>query len=350
MDAAIERALELMAESQRMVALTGAGISTPSGVPDYRSPKSGLWEQALDMAEIATIYAFRHHPQTFYDWLRPLLGIIRAATPNPAHLALAQLASARGDAPATLGHYDRYTALKDSLQGADTQREIAHLRTAFDTERKERDNAVLRLQNTVQESRLKSRGRLLIGSAVLALLAVVSALLFRRNYRQKRNHADELERLNAQLEASNAEIHEVNGLLQLRLLRSQMNPHFIYNGLNSAARMTQDGRTAEALAYLQGFARLLRMVLEHSVKDQVDIQEEMDFLRQYSRLVVLSKAPVGSSARITLGLAISARAMATRCFWPPLISLGMCLAQSRKPTLASISTASSFRLRLPTPW
>jgi len=91
MDAAIERALELMAESQRMVALTGAGISTPSGVPDYRSPKSGLWEQALDMAEIATIYAFRHHPQTFYDWLRPLLGIIRAATPNPAHLALAQL-------------------------------------------------------------------------------------------------------------------------------------------------------------------------------------------------------------------------------------------------------------------
>lgn len=94
MDAAIERALELMAESQRMVALTGAGISTPSGIPDYRSPKSGLWEQALDMAEIATIYAFRRHPQTFYDWLRPLLGIIRAAKPNPAHLALAQLEAA----------------------------------------------------------------------------------------------------------------------------------------------------------------------------------------------------------------------------------------------------------------
>ena len=94
MDAAIERALELMAESQRMVALTGAGISTPSGIPDYRSPKSGLWEQALDMAEIATIYAFRRQPQTFYDWLRPLLGLIRAAAPNPAHVALAQLEAA----------------------------------------------------------------------------------------------------------------------------------------------------------------------------------------------------------------------------------------------------------------
>jgi len=94
MDSSIERAAELIAESQRMVALTGAGISTPSGIPDYRSPKSGLWEQAVDMAEIATIYAFRRQPRAFYDWLRPLLGIIRSATPNPAHLALAQLEAA----------------------------------------------------------------------------------------------------------------------------------------------------------------------------------------------------------------------------------------------------------------
>ena len=94
MDASIEWAAELIAESERMVALTGAGISTPSGIPDYRSPKSGLWEQAVDMAEIATIYAFRHQPRAFYEWLRPLLGIIRAATPNPAHIALAQLEAA----------------------------------------------------------------------------------------------------------------------------------------------------------------------------------------------------------------------------------------------------------------
>jgi len=93
-NASIERAAELIAESQNMVALTGAGISTPSGIPDYRSPKSGLWEQAVDMAEIATIFAFRHQPRAFYEWLRPLLGIIRAATPNPAHLALAQLEEA----------------------------------------------------------------------------------------------------------------------------------------------------------------------------------------------------------------------------------------------------------------
>lgn len=199
-------------------------------------------------------------------------------------LALAELASALGNATATLRHYERYTALKDSLQGEDTQQEIARLRTEFESERKERDNALLRVENKAQEQQLHNRELLLAGSALLALLAIIAALLFRRNYRQKRKHAEVLEGLNAKLGASHAEIQEINGLLELKVLRGQMNPHFIYNSLNSAARLTQEGRSAEALAYLQGFARLLRMVLEHSVKDQVELPDEMDFLRQYLKL------------------------------------------------------------------
>ena len=93
-DVLIDRAIELLGEARHVVALTGAGISTPSGIPDYRSPKSGLWETAADMMEVASIYGFRHHPQTFYDWLRPLLQVIRSAQPNPAHYALAQLEAA----------------------------------------------------------------------------------------------------------------------------------------------------------------------------------------------------------------------------------------------------------------
>lgn len=199
-------------------------------------------------------------------------------------LALARLAAAQGNAAAAINHYDRYTALKDSLQGADTQHEIARLRTEFESERKEKDNALLRIENNAQDQQLRNREVQLIGIALLALLALIAALLFRRNYRQKRKHAEELEELNRRLADSNAEIKEINGLLQLKVLRGQMNPHFIYNGLNSAASMTQEGRTVEALAYLQGFARLLRMVLEHSVKDQVDLGDEMDFLRQYLKL------------------------------------------------------------------
>jgi sensor histidine kinase YesM len=178
----------------------------------------------------------------------------------------------------------RYLALKDSVQGADTQRELARLRTAFDTERKEKDNALLRAQNSEQAERIRRNRQRMVGIAVIATLSTIAALLFYLNYRQKRQHALLLEDLNSKLANSNAEITEINGLLELKLLRSQMNPHFIYNCISSAARMTQAGQQLEALAYLQGFARLLRQVLDHSVDDRVSVEDEVDFLRQYLKL------------------------------------------------------------------
>ncbi|MBL7951787.1 MAG: tetratricopeptide repeat protein [Flavobacteriales bacterium] len=199
-------------------------------------------------------------------------------------LAFAQLFAKKGDGDAAVLHFERYVFLKDSLQGADTQRELARLRTAFETERKEKDNAILRAENNEQQERLKRRDVQLYGSLALGLLALVAAILFFRHYRQKREHARVLEGLNQRLANSNAEITEVNGLLEMKLLRSQMNPHFIYNCLNSAAQMTQAGKQVEALAYLQGFARLLRMVLDHSVSDTVRVRDEMEFLCQYLKL------------------------------------------------------------------
>jgi NAD-dependent deacetylase len=89
-DKQIERAQRLMADAQHTVALTGAGISTPSGIPDFRSANSGLWQNA-DPFEVASIHAFRRRPQDFYDWIKPITKLTLDAVPNPAHLALAQL-------------------------------------------------------------------------------------------------------------------------------------------------------------------------------------------------------------------------------------------------------------------
>ena len=73
-----------------MTALTGAGISTPSGIPDFRSPKSGFWEH-VDPVEVASIYSFEQNPQVFYDWIYPLMKLTMQASPNAAHLALTQM-------------------------------------------------------------------------------------------------------------------------------------------------------------------------------------------------------------------------------------------------------------------
>lgn len=86
----IERAARLIRQSRHMVAFTGAGHSTASGIPDFRSPESGLWERHNPML-VASIWAFRLNPKTFYDWIRPMADTLLNASPNPAHIALAKL-------------------------------------------------------------------------------------------------------------------------------------------------------------------------------------------------------------------------------------------------------------------
>jgi NAD-dependent deacetylase len=81
---------ELLSHARYAVALTGAGISTPSGIPDFRSPDSGLWTKVDPMA-VASISVFRTRPEAFYEWMRPTAKLFLEAEPNPAHLALAEL-------------------------------------------------------------------------------------------------------------------------------------------------------------------------------------------------------------------------------------------------------------------
>jgi NAD-dependent deacetylase len=86
----IRSAADIIRGARRTVVLTGAGISTPSGIPDFRSAHGGLWEQ-YDPFEVASLSAFRYHPEKFFNWIKPLAQKMHQASPNSAHLALAQL-------------------------------------------------------------------------------------------------------------------------------------------------------------------------------------------------------------------------------------------------------------------
>src|SRR5213596_4340587 len=85
-----QRLADLLRESSCTVALTGAGISVPSGIPDFRSPGEGLWEK-VDPMEVAHIDAFRRDPAKFWSFYRPRLHSLGDVQPNGAHEALAEL-------------------------------------------------------------------------------------------------------------------------------------------------------------------------------------------------------------------------------------------------------------------
>jgi NAD-dependent protein deacetylase/lipoamidase len=88
--ASATRVAELIRDAQRTVVLTGAGISVPSGIPDFRSPGKGLWEK-VDPMEVAHIDAFRRDPDRFWHFYSQRFMALRHKRPNRAHEVVAEL-------------------------------------------------------------------------------------------------------------------------------------------------------------------------------------------------------------------------------------------------------------------
>jgi NAD-dependent deacetylase len=86
----VSRLAELIREAGSVVALTGAGISVPSGIPDFRSPGTGLWEN-VDPMEVAHIDVFRRDPERFWHFYGNRFQALETKEPNGAHRALVEL-------------------------------------------------------------------------------------------------------------------------------------------------------------------------------------------------------------------------------------------------------------------
>lgn len=86
----LQRLAELIGGARTVVALTGAGISVPSGIPDFRTPRTGLWENVNPM-EVAHIDAFREDPVRFWRFYGERFATLGAKQPNGAHAVLVAL-------------------------------------------------------------------------------------------------------------------------------------------------------------------------------------------------------------------------------------------------------------------
>jgi NAD-dependent deacetylase len=84
------RLAEMIREARSALVLTGAGVSVPSGIPDFRSPGTGMWEK-VDPMEVAHIDVFRREPDRFWHFYADRFASLVSKEPNDAHFAIAEL-------------------------------------------------------------------------------------------------------------------------------------------------------------------------------------------------------------------------------------------------------------------
>jgi NAD-dependent deacetylase len=119
------RLAELVRAADSVVALTGAGISVPSGIPDFRSPRTGLWEN-VDPMEVAHIDVFRSDPARFWQFYGQRFQTLEHKRPNRAHEVLAELERAGLLDAVITQNIDRLHAEAGSTQLIEVHGTIAH--------------------------------------------------------------------------------------------------------------------------------------------------------------------------------------------------------------------------------
>ena len=180
---------------------------------------------------------------------------------------LSKIYEAAGDDTKALAAYKMYSIFKDSLFSQSKYRAIREAEAKYETEKKEQQLNLLARQNEVQELKLSRRRNLLYAlGAGIVLVLLFSYLLIRQNRIQSKQKAIELEQ---------------------RLLRLQMNPHFIFNTLIAIQSYIYNSEPLQAGDFLAKFADLIRLTLEHSRVEFVPLNDELKMLTVYLDLQVL---------------------------------------------------------------
>ena len=167
-----------------------------------------------------------------------------------------------------LNLYKFYVATKDSILNEQTVNTINKLQTQYETKEKEKEITLLQKDNELQQATIgkqnQFRNFLIIG---FLLFSIVSYLLYNR-FRLKQKYATEKNKL----------------VLEQKVLRSQMNPHFIFNSLNSIANFITENNPVVAVQYLTKFSKLMRMILEYSQEEKITVEKEAELLQYYLSL------------------------------------------------------------------
>ncbi len=185
---------------------------------------------------------------------------------------LGALDSAMGNFKAAFEHQKMFLIYRDSLVNEENTRKTIHLQVNYEFEKRQdslkaeqdKKDAIATAQSKIKDLQL-SRSRYLTAGLIglLVLSFIIGFLFVRQNKLKSLQRAMQLEQ---------------------KLLRSQMNPHFIFNSLTAIESFIYTNEPREAGKYLSGFAKLMRMILENSREEYISLEKEIKTLKYYLEL------------------------------------------------------------------
>jgi LytS/YehU family sensor histidine kinase len=178
--------------------------------------------------------------------------------------------------------YSLANEMKDSLFTESKIKEVNELQARYETEKKDKQIALLAKEKAIQAQETQRQSTLkkasIGGGILISLLAGLLVYIFRQKLVNQRL-----------ITAKDNEIKEVNfkrqmSELEMKALQAQINPHFLFNCMNSINRMILAGENENAALYLSKFSKLVRLILENAENATVTLQSELTLLESYIQL------------------------------------------------------------------
>ncbi len=204
-----------------------------------------------------------------------------------AHQKAYEIYEASGQLKKAIFHLNRAQEYKDSLMNEAKVKEIQNLQVRHEVYVKDREIEANTLELALLNTRVEQNRKRTLYLIVISILLLFSAsLLYFRYLAKKRSNAI-LSEKNRLISEQRDTIGQMNRQLEKRMLRAQMNPHFIFNSLGSIQHLISTNDKKGALTYLSKFSKLLRQVLESSVNISLVLSEEIELLKIYVELEAL---------------------------------------------------------------
>ncbi|MGX1930456.1 tetratricopeptide repeat-containing sensor histidine kinase [Flagellimonas sp. 2504JD4-2] len=216
--------------------------------------------------------------------IKALQGMGEYEYKEKAHALAAKIYEKVGSYSKVAYHLEQTMIYQDSLLNEVKVREIQNLQIQHDVYLKDREIKENELQLTLLNTRVSQNKKRLLYLSIIALLLLFSAGLLYFRYLGKKKSNRIFREKNKLISEQKYAIEKMNEELEKSMLRAQMNPHFIFNSLNSIQHFINSGDKVTALTYLTKFSKLLRQVLETSVNISLVLEEEIELLKIYVEL------------------------------------------------------------------